>query len=64
MLGEIVTRAGGAGVIVRAVVPTLPSLTALMDTDPAAIPVTSPDEFTVASAGLELCHATTRPVST
>ncbi len=42
-------------------VPLLPSLEAVMVTDPAATPVTSPPALTVASAGAPLDQLTTFP---
>jgi len=57
------TLATATGVIVAALVPTLPSEVALIAAVPAAIPVTSPDELTVATELFELDHVTTLPVS-
>jgi hypothetical protein len=62
--GETVILEGGGAVTERAVLPTFASLIALIVAAPAAIPVTRPEELTVASAGLELCQATMRPVTT
>ena len=54
--------AGAGAAMVSGALPTLPSAMALIVTDPFAIAATLPDEFTVASAGLELCQATVRPL--
>src|SRR5437773_4019315 len=54
--------AGGA-VTVRAAVPFLPSLVAVIVAVPAATPVTSPLPLTVATAAALLAHVTVRPVS-
>src|SRR5437773_10959649 len=43
-------------------VPLWPSLVAVIVAGPAAMPVTSPLPFTVATAVFELAHVTTRPV--
>src|SRR6266581_208663 len=62
--GLTVTAATGTRLTVTLVVPLCPSLVAVIVTAPAATPVTSPAADTVAIAGFELAHATTRPVST
>src|SRR2546425_2812436 len=48
---------------VTAAVPLLPSLVAVIVTEPAATPVTSPLPFTVASKALLVAHVTTRPLN-
>jgi len=61
-----VTDAGGstgAAATLSVSVPLLPSLVAVMTTDPAPIAVTWPDAETVATDVLELDHAIVRPVS-
>ncbi len=50
--------------IVTAAVPLLPSLVAVIVVAPAATPVTSPDEDTVATPAFELDQVTARPFST
>jgi hypothetical protein len=62
--GIIAIEVGTGVLTVSGALPTLPSLIALIVTDPFAIAVTSPFESTVASAGFELCQATTRPLRT
>ena len=66
VVGATVTEATGAGgtVTVIAAVPLLPSLVAVTVAEPAATPVTTPLDDTVAMPVLELDHATARPVST
>src|SRR5438270_928305 len=61
--GLTATEATGTGVTVRADVPLWPSLVAVIVAEPAAIPLTSPLPFTVATAVLLLDQTTTRPVS-
>src|SRR5437660_8092405 len=61
--GLTATEATGTGVTVRADVPLWPSLVASIVAEPAAIPLTSPLPFTVATAVLLLDQTTTRPVS-
>src|SRR5207249_3930673 len=58
------TDATGTTLTVRAAVPLLPSLVAVMVAEPAATPVTSPLPFTVATPVLLLAQVTTRPVRT
>src|ERR1700716_634134 len=60
--GEIATEATGMVVTVRAAVPLLPSLVAVMVAEPDTTPVTWPLGFTVATLGLLLIHDTVRPV--
>jgi hypothetical protein len=60
----VATGAGGGAVTVMAAVPLFPSLVAVIVADPAATPVTSPVEETVAAPALEVVHVTARPVST
>jgi hypothetical protein len=62
VVDDIVTDATGAS-IVRSTLPLLPSLVAVMVTDPGATAVTSPDPFTVARADDEVDHAICRPLS-
>src|SRR5947209_15778722 len=52
-----------ASVTVTVAEPLSPSLVAVIVADPAALAVTSPLPFTVATAVLLLAHVTTRPVS-
>jgi hypothetical protein len=54
---------GGAAVTVIAAVPAMPSLVAVIVAEPAATPVTTPEELTVATPVLLLDHATLRPVN-
>ena len=64
---ETLTEATGDGAavaIVTLALPAFPSLVALMTAEPAAIPVTRPDELTEATEGAELDHVTTRSVTT
>src|SRR6059036_54795 len=61
--GLTATDATGTFATVTLAVPLFPSLVAVIVTAPAATPVTSPVADTVAMAGFELAHATTRPVS-
>ena len=61
--GLTVTDATGTGFTVTAALPLFPSLVAVIVTALAATPVTSPVADTVAIAGFELVHVTTRPVS-
>src|SRR5512142_48541 len=62
--GVTVTLPTGAKVTFTVDVPLLPSLVAVIVTVPAATPVTAPVGETVATPGLLVDHATTRPVST
>jgi hypothetical protein len=62
--GETLTVATGTGVTVTLAVPLLPSLVAVIVAEPAATPVTTPLDDTVAIPVLELDHVTVRPVST
>jgi hypothetical protein len=62
--GETVTLPTGTAATVTAEVPDLPSLVAVIVTEPAATPVTTPVADTVASAVLLDVHVTVRPVST
>ena len=66
VVGATVTEATGAGgtVTVIAAVPLLPSLVAVTVAEPAATPVTTPLDETVAIPVLELDHVTARPEST
>jgi hypothetical protein len=61
--GEIATEATGMVVTVRAAVPLLPSLVAVMVAEPGTTPVTWPLGFTVATLVLLLVHDTVRPVN-
>jgi hypothetical protein len=66
-LGETATlvttgAGGGALVTVTEAVPDLPELEALTIAEPAATPVTTPDEFTVAIPVLSLDQLTDWPV--
>src|SRR5712671_3267188 len=62
--GVTATESTGAGVIVTADVPLLPSLVAVMATGPpAALPVTTPFTSTVAMVALLVVHVTVRPAS-
>jgi hypothetical protein len=61
--GEIATEATGMVVTVRAAVPLLPSLVAVMVAEPGTTPVTWPLELTVATLVLLLVHDTVRPVN-
>jgi hypothetical protein len=49
--------------MVRAALPFFPSLVAVIDADPTAIPVANPLPLTVATAALLVAQVTTRPVS-
>jgi len=51
------------GTTVTAAVPPIPSLVAVIVTDPTPTPVTNPLPFTVATAVLPLAQVTTRPAS-
>jgi hypothetical protein len=62
--GATLTDATGTGVTVTLAVPLFPSLVAVIVAEPAATPVTTPLEETVAIPVLELDHVTARPVST
>jgi hypothetical protein len=53
----------GSGETVTAIVPGTPPTVAVIVTFPTATAVTRPVALTVATAGLELLHATVRPVS-
>ena len=64
MAGATLTDATGTGVTVTLAVPLLPSLVAVIVAEPAAIPVTTPLDDTVAIPVLELDHVTARPVRT
>jgi hypothetical protein len=57
-----VVTTDGAAVTVIADVPDLPELVAVMVAEPAATPVTTPLEFTVAAAGVLVVHVTVWPV--
>ena len=61
--GATVTLPTGAMVETIVTEVVFPSLVALMFAEPAATPVTSPVELTVAAAVLSELHVTTRPVS-
>jgi len=61
--GETVTDATGASITVRVADPLFPSLVAVMVVVPGAEPVTTPDEFTVATIVFDDCHVTVRPLS-
>jgi hypothetical protein len=52
---------GGAAVTVIADVPDLPELVAVMVAEPAATPVTTPLELTVAAEALLVVHVTVWP---
>src|SRR6267143_2382862 len=60
--GEIATEATGMVVTVRAAVPLLPSLVAVMVAEPGTTPVTWPLGLTVTTLVLLLVHDTVRPV--
>jgi hypothetical protein len=62
--GETLTDATGTGVTVTLAVPLFPSLVAVIVAEPAATPVTTPLDETVAIPVLELDHVTARPVNT
>ena len=62
--GATVTVATGGGVTVTLAVPLFPSLVAVIVAEPAATPVTTPLDDTVAIPVLELDYVTARPVST
>jgi hypothetical protein len=62
--GETLTDATGTAETVRLAVPLFPSLVAMIVAEPAATPVTTPLDDTVAMPVLELNHVTARPVST
>src|SRR5687768_13736591 len=63
--GNTATPTTGAAVdTVSAAEPVLPSLVATIVATPVATAVTSPDEETVATAGLEEDHTMVRPVRT
>src|SRR5262245_3969879 len=59
----VATGAGGVALTVIVAVSALPSTVAITPTEPADSPVTSPDDDTVAIAGLRLVQVTARPVS-
>jgi hypothetical protein len=61
--GDITTLDADLASIFAAAPPTLPSLIALIVTEPGAIPATIPLAFTVAIAELELCHAIVRSLT-
>lgn len=61
--GLTLTVATGAAVTVIDAVPFFPSLVAVIVTEPASTPLTSPPPVTVARAGSLLAHVTTRPES-
>ena len=63
--GVTSTDATGAGglVIVMVDVPLCPSLVAVIVAVPSPVPVTRPELFTVAAAGLLLAHVIARPPS-
>jgi len=58
----VVTTGGAVTVMLE--VPVLPELVAVIVADPAATPVTTPAEFTVAAAALLVVHVTVCPVMT
>jgi hypothetical protein len=61
----VATGAGGGGAVtVTVACPVIPSLVAVICTDPAATPVTFPVDDTVAVELLALLQVTVRPVST
>lgn len=62
--GETSTRATGSGETVTSAVPVTPSLVAVIVAVPALMPVTSPDDDTVATWLLLLEKATGLPGST
>jgi hypothetical protein len=62
--GETLTDATGTAEIVTLAVPLFPSLVAVIVAEPAATPVTTPLDDTVAIPVLELDHVSARPVST
>src|SRR6266853_1347448 len=62
--GLTLTDATGMGFTVTAALPVVPSLVAVIVTAPAATPVTSPVEETVAVAGALEAHVIARPEST
>jgi hypothetical protein len=64
--GETLTDATGTGAIVTVTeaVPLFPSLVAVIVAEPAATPVTTPLDDTVAIPVFELAHVTVRPEST
>jgi hypothetical protein len=62
--GATLTDATGTSVTVTVAVPLFPSLVAVIVAEPAATPVTTPLDETVAIPVLELDHVTARPVST
>ena len=59
-----VVTTGGEAVTVIADVPDLPELVAVIVAEPAATPVTTPVEFTVAAAALLVDHVTVCPAIT
>jgi hypothetical protein len=64
VVGATLTDATGTGVTVTLDVPLFPSLVAVIVAEPAATPVTTPLDETVAMLVLELDQVTARPVST
>jgi len=62
-LGETITAFAGTGATLTRVVPFTPSLVAVIVTAPSAIPVTSPEDDTVATLSSLLAHVTVCPVS-
>ena len=61
--GPTVTEATGTIMTLMVAVPLLPSLVAVIVTEPTVTPVTKPVPLTVATARLLLAHVTARPVS-
>jgi hypothetical protein len=59
-----VVTTGGTAVTVMLEVPVLPELVAVIVAEPAATPVTTPLEFTVAAAALLVDQVTVCPVMT
>jgi len=60
--GVTVTDATGTTITARAAVSARPSLVAMMDVEPTATPVATPEPLTLATAGAVELHVTTRPV--
>src|SRR5256886_14293904 len=63
VVGLTTTEATGTSVTVTVAVALFPSLVAVMVAEPAALPVTRPLVFTLATLALLLAHVTVRPVS-
>jgi hypothetical protein len=63
VVGDTTTVATGTGCTETAAVPRTPSTVAVIVALPAAMPLTTPVPFTVATVAAEVVHCTVRPVS-